>query len=321
MRADRLIRITLLLQNEGKLTATELSRRLEVSPRTILRDMDALSAAGIPVYAERGNLGGWQLSEGYRTQLTGFKSDELSALLLSTHPQLLDDLGLSTSFQDARQKLLAASPVTLHPTIHSILSKIYIDGASWHMSDQDVTSLEHIQTAVFAERKLRFRYAREGKLDEIERTICPLGLVAKRSVWYVIGWTDEQEQMEIRTYRVSRIRMATPLDEYFIPPDDFELAAYWEQSTLQFRDRLPHYEVTIRARSGLLSRLKQERFIRILQTRQQADDWLELQIDFATSEYACNLLLALGKDAVVLQPLTLKQEIIDAARELLAAYE
>lgn len=326
MRADRLIRLTLLLQNEGKLTTVELSQRLEVSERTILRDMDALSASGIPVYAERGNRGGWRLSEGYRTRLTGLKASELVTLLLSTHSQLLSDLGMNNSFQDAQQKILAASPATIHPTIQSIRSKIHIDGASWHPQEQNASQLELIQEALFAEQKLCIVYTRDEGKQSVERTLCPLGLVAKRSVWYLVGRVDSSEherhqQAELRTYRVSRIEAAIQLHEPFTPPADFDLAAYWEQSTRQFRHTLPHYEAILRVSSNLLSRIKQERFIHILQLEPYEQDWWELKLDLATSQYACQLLLGWGSEARIVHPPELKKQVVEAAHQLIAAYE
>ncbi len=326
MRADRLIRLTLLLQNEGKLTTAELSQRLEVSERTILRDMDALSASGIPVYAERGNRGGWKLSEGYRTRLTGLKANELVTLLLSTHSQLLSDLGMNDSFQDAQQKILAASPTMIHPTIQSIRSKIHIDGASWHPQEQNSSQLESIQEAVFSEQKLSIVYKRDDGSQPVERILCPLGLVAKRSVWYLVGMIDSSEheshpQAELRTYRVSRIEAVIQLHEHFTPPVDFDLAAYWEQSKQQFRHTLPHYEAILRVEANLLSRIKQERFIRILQMQPCEQNWWELKLDLATLEYACQLLLGWGAEARIVHPPELKEQVIKAAHRLITAYE
>lgn len=319
MRADRLLRLLLLLQNESKLTTRELAQRLEVSARTIVRDMEALSASGIPVYAERGSQGGWKLTDGYRTRLTGIKPEELGSLLLSSHPQLLADLGIQQHFDDALQKLMAALPSGASQTAQIIRSKIHIDGAGWHQTDDTLSQLLTIQEAVFAEHKLHIHYRRDGEM--VERLVCPLGLVAKRSVWYVIARIEDSSH-ELRTYKVSNITKAVMLEESFSPPPDFNLPDYWEQSTRQFKSRLPRYPACVRVHAAILPQLEKERYIQIGPVQPCADqpDWWETEVQFATLEHACSLMIGYGSTAVVLSPEELRQRIIGQAASILQLY-
>lgn len=195
MRASRLVSIILWLQNEGILSAGELAGRLEVSKRTILRDMEELSAAGIPVYAERGQHGGWKLTEGYRTSLTGMNGEELAALLLSSQAEPLGALGQLKALQSALQKLLAASSETAKKSAAAARSKLHIDGAGWHEPREPATGEERplltiIQEAVWSGRKLRLTSLRDG--ESVERLVSPLGLVVKRGVWYLVAALEEQ---------------------------------------------------------------------------------------------------------------------------------
>ncbi|WP_046227959.1 helix-turn-helix transcriptional regulator [Paenibacillus dauci] len=320
MRADRLLRILLLIQNEGKITTRELAQKLEVSVRTIVRDMDALSASGIPIYAERGSQGGWRLTDGYRTSLTGIKPEELGSLLLSSHPQLLADLGIQQHFDDALQKLLAVMPSNALQTAQIIRSKIHMDGAGWYEADQSSPQLLTIQEAVFSEKKLHIRYQRDEEIWD--RLLCPLGLVAKRSVWYMIAHTDD-EYHEPRTYRVSRIIEAIIQEAGFSPPADFSLPDYWEQSTRQFKNNLPRYNARVRVRTATLTRLTKERYIQTgtIQPCTDQPDWCETNIQFATLEHACCMLLSYSNEIVVLFPEELRQRIRKQAAAIVHLYQ
>lgn len=230
MRGDRLISILLLLQTHGRMTAKELSEKLEVSERTIHRDMNALSGTGIPVVAERGQKGGWSLLEDYRTDLTGLKESEIRALFVSPSVHLLEDLGLTNTTEEARNKLMASLPSTYRESGKDVWNRIHIDTSSWRKQKNKTASLQIIKEAVFQEIKLRITYERaDGERDE--RIVEPLGLVAKGDLWYLIA---AKESGEIRNYRVSRIRHTDTLDEAFQRPRDFDLAQYWSSSTQSF---------------------------------------------------------------------------------------
>ncbi|MGD8191889.1 helix-turn-helix transcriptional regulator [Brevibacillus ginsengisoli] len=314
MRADRMLTILLLLQNEGKMSSRKLAQRLEVSERTIIRDMEALSMSGVPVYAERGSCGGWLLAEGYRTKLTGMKAEELISLVISSHPGLLTDLGIKKHFDVALQKLLASSPASIQKNIELIQKKIHIDGAGWHQTSESYPYLTTVQEAVWAECTLCMHYKREK--DIVIRTVHPLGLVAKRSVWYLLAESDG----EIRTYRVSRIVHAELLNESFPYPIDFNLAQQWEQSTIQFQQNLPRYPATLKINEQLLDRLEQERYLTVLETKPAENGLLEAIVQFATLEHACEKVLSFGSFAEVIAPEELRAKVISETQAVINLY-
>ena len=186
MRADRLLSILLLLQAHGKVTAPELARRLEVSERTIHRDMDALSAAGVPVYARRGAGGGWVLPEEYRTDCAGLNETEVRALFLAKPSRLLADLGLKHAAEAGSIKLLAALPAGHRRDAEHVRGRVHVDVTGWHRREEAVPLLPAIQAAVLGDRKVSLRYVR-GDGSPIARVVDPLGLVAKGSIWYLIA--------------------------------------------------------------------------------------------------------------------------------------
>lgn len=314
MRADRLVLILLLLQNHQKMTTRELAQRLEVSERTVIRDMEALSAAGIPVYAERGAMGGWTLTEGYRTSLTGMKAEEIVALLLVKPTQLLSDLGLKEDFEAAYQKLLAISPSSLRHDAEFVRERIHVDGAGWDQSTESFHHLSVVQEAVWAGRKLRITYQRGD--DVVERVIHPLGLVAKRSTWYVVA----QVEAEFRTYRISRIVDAQLLEDLFEPPVGFHLATYWEESTQQFKEQLPRYPARVRATDSSCTRISQERFVKILGIEPLENGWGKASLEFNTLESACEILLGYGSSIEVLEPEELRNELIARVKSIVELY-
>src|SRR2546425_5019045 len=250
MRADRLLSILLLLQVQQRMTARELAKRLEVSERTIHRDMEALSTAGVPVTAERGTGGGWSLLESYQTNLTGLTEMEIQALFLTGPARLLADLGLHQASEAALIKLLAALPSLSRRNAEYVRQRIYVDTAGWRNTEEAVPYLLTLQDAIWQERKLHFTYLR-GDDTTVERLADPLGLVAKGSVWYLVAAGGG----EVRTYRGSRVQNAKLIEEPCACPAGFELAAYWEQSAAKFKANLPRYHATIRARPDIVHRL------------------------------------------------------------------
>ncbi|GIO05766.1 transcriptional regulator [Brevibacillus reuszeri] len=314
MRADRLLSILLLLQNHERLTSKELAEKLEVSERTIHRDMEALSGAGVPVYAERGASGGWSLSHGYRSNLTGLKTDELLSLLLASPTTLLRDLGMDESFDDALSKLESALPKTVQQSADNVRERLHIDGAGWHQSDETFPYLTLIQEAVWQERKLLIRYNRSG--TEVERLIHPLGLVAKRRVWYLVAQVEE----DLRTYRISRFISVQMLEESFVRPESFELASFWEQSTQDFKAALPRYPARIWVREQAMDRLAAERYVKIASTQSIENDWIEAEVEFHTLESACELVLGYGAQIKVIEPAPLRDKIIEVASATISLY-
>ncbi|MCT2196914.1 YafY family transcriptional regulator [Paenibacillus sp. p3-SID1389] len=318
MRADRLLNLLLLLQNRGKMSSRQLAELLEVSERTIVRDIEALSAAGIPVYAERGSRGGWVLADSYRTNLTGMRPEEIVSLLLTNHNELLKDLGIQGDFQAAYQKLLAAAPAPIRQDAEMIRERLHIDGAGWHASEEAFPWLAAVQEAVWTQRKLRIRYRKED--DVTERIIHPLGLIAKRNVWYVAA--EQEPNGELRTFRISRLEEASLLEETFVRPDGFDLAAYWEQSTTRFKSELPRYLARIRTNETGLSQLRRERFIKVLHTEGPDNQGQILaEIDLQTLDWACGVILRNGRDVEVLEPQELRERVKSEAQAILTLYE
>ncbi|MFE5322231.1 helix-turn-helix transcriptional regulator [Paenibacillus sp. NPDC056579] len=314
MKADRLLSILLLLQNHGRMSSRELADKLEVSERTIFRDMEALSMSGIPVYAERGAKGGWVLSEGYRTQLTGMKTEEILSLLLSNPSHLLDDLGLRTDFEAAYQKLLAASPSTIRSNAEIVRQRIHIDGAGWHQLDESYPLLSAVQEAVWGERKLVVQYRRDD--GTVERLVHPLGVVAKRSVWYLVAQVDG----DLRTYRISRLQSAQMLEETFERPAGFDLESYWEQSKSEFKTSLPLFPALLKIREPLRSRFAQERYARILRSAPRSDGWLEAAVQFQTLDSAVEIVLFYGSNIEVLAPSELLLKVTHEVKAMAALY-
>lgn len=314
MRADRLLAILLLLQAQGQITAGELARRLEVSDRTIYRDMEALCAAGVPLYAERGQGGGWFLAEEYRVQLPSLNPGELQALALIKPRRLLDDLGLRQAAESALTKLLAALPAATRGAAAAAWERLYVDLGGWARSAEPIPHLRAIQAAVGLGRRLLLGY-RRGDGAASERLVDPLGLVAKGTVWYLVAAAEG----EPRTYRVSRVESAQLLDEQAARPAGFDLAAYWEQATADFRARLPRYPVTLRADPAAVPRLRYAGwYSRVEEVGQPEEDgWVLVAMSFELAEDACALVLGFGAAVSIVAPPELREAVIRQARAAL----
>lgn len=316
MRADRLLSILLLLQSRGKMTSRELAQTLEVSERTILRDMEALSASGVPVLAERGRDGGWMLSEGYRTSLTGMKPQEIGSLLLTADTAILNALGIQEDFSSAARKLEAVNSKLPDSPLAYLNQRIHIDGAGWHPSSESYPFLSLLQEALWENRKVKISYMRDGECKE--RLISPLGLVAKRGVWYVVA----DSAGEYRTFRVSRLAAAEITDETFTRPLGFELAAYWEQSTALFKSTLPHFPAKLLVNRSAMEQLGRERYVSITSSSPAVQpEWLSVEADFNTLESACRIVLSLSPDVVAVAPEELKERITCTLAETVALYK
>jgi len=317
MRADRLLSILLLLQVHRRVTARELAARLEVSPRTIHRDMEALGMAGVPVIAERGSQGGWSLMEEYRTNLTGLNKDEAQALFLMQPSRMLADLGFDKASDAALIKLLAALPAAHRMDAEYARQRIHIDLGGWNHADEAITGLPIIQQAIWQGRRLRFIY-QGGPCADTERVVDPLGLVAKGSAWYLVAATDGTP----RSYRVSRVAQATLLDEASVRPKGFDLAAFWTASTASFKASLPRYQATLRVAPDVLPRLGYAgRFARIEHTAEpDRDGWREVRLRFDVEEMAIEYALSFGPHVEVIAPAALRDKVIEMAREVIAFY-
>lgn len=311
MRADRLISILLLLQMHSRLTARHLAKRLEVSERTIHRDMEALGTAGVPVVADRGVGGGWRLMEGYRANVSGLTEAEVQALFVTRPSRLLADLRLDKASDGALVKLLSVLPAVNRRGAELARQRIHIDVSGWSRSREPVPHLPALQQAVWSDRRVRILYDR-GEGCASERLIDPLGLVAKGSVWYLVGRVEN----DLRSYRVSRIRDAAILDESFIRPPEFDLAAFWEKSAETFRERLPRFNVVARVRHEALPLL--QAMIRFGAIDTVSGDQVTMHFD--SEEVARVTLLGFGTAVEVIEPEALRTAIVGDARAVLSTF-
>jgi len=312
MRADRLISTLLLLQVHGRLTARDLAERLEISERTVLRDMDALTAAGVPVVADRGPGGGWKLIDGYQTKLTGLTAAEIQTLFFAHPPQILAALGLGPAAEAAWLKIQAALPLASQQQAERARRSILVDPRGWKES-QSIASLPVLLDALWRGRRVRFVY--ERGLGEVgERLVDPLGLVARGSVWYLVASRDN----ELRTYRLSRIRGAVLDEKNCVRPDDFDLAAYWETSTVEFRERLPRYYATFHVDPSVM------RWVRYrgwrLEEEQAEGDRVRIRLRFDAEEEGLQFALSFGADIEVMEPAELRDKVLAAARATVERY-
>ena len=322
MRASRLISVMLLLQTRGRMTAAELARELEVSIRTVYRDVEELSASGIPIYAERGSRGGFQLVEGYRTRLTGLTPEEAETLFLAGYPGPAAQLGLGTVLAAAQLKVLAALPPELRSRASRIRQRFHLDAPGWFQESESAVQLEPIASAVWSDRRLHIHYRRADDDTVVERSVDPLGVVLKGGVWYAVARADGQ----FRTYRVSRIVDLEVLDQRFDRPDDFDLAGYWERSVAAYEGSLPSFEALIRVQPAGLWKLEQAvgvgaaRAAVAAAAGPDAQGWLTITLSLEDMAHAVPQILTVGIDARVVEPAELRDEIWAAAREIAAAY-
>jgi predicted DNA-binding transcriptional regulator YafY len=318
MRADRLISILLLLQTKGRMTAEQLAEKLEVSERTVYRDMDALSSAGIPVLADRGAKGGWRLLEEYRTDLTGLKESEIKALLVSPSGKLLEDLGLTRTAEDARAKLLAALPKVYRHNAMDVWNRIHIDTSTWRQSQEKVASFEILKEAIWSQHMLEMDYERADG-EKKTRTVEPLGLVAKSGTWYFIASSEG----DIRTYRVSRIQSAALTEATFERPNDFDLVQYWKSSTERFIKNLPKFAVHAEVSPKILPRLKfAGRFVQVGEIGEpNSEGWIPVKFSFETTTEAREYILGFSDQIKVTEPESLQVEIIKAAEATVAFHK
>ncbi len=324
MRASRLVQLLLLLQSRGRMTAAALAVELEVSERTVHRDVDALSAAGVPIYAERGPHGGIQLVDGYRTRLTGLTGEEAEALFLSGLPGPAAELGLGTVVAAARLKVLAALPTELRARASRLVERFHLDAAGWFHASESVPHLAALADAVWEGRVLDVVYERGNR--QVERRLEPLGLVLKAGVWYVVASADGQ----VRTYRARRFVSVTDGGETFRRPEDFDLAAHWSASIAAYEEAAPRVTVTLRIAPRarwLLADLVGERAMADAERLDAGDDagddadgWHRLRLTVDWPDEIPGRLLALGGDAEILDPPELRERALELARAVLARH-
>lgn len=320
MRASRLVSVLLLLQTRGRMTAAQLADELEVSVRTVYRDVEALSESGVPIYSERGPHGGVRLVDGYRIRLTGLTDAEAEALFMSGLPGPAAELGLGRVVAAARLKVLAALPPELRARASRISQRFHLDAPGWFQTSETAPHLQTLSTGVWEDRCVEMRYWRsDGK--QVERQIEPLGLVLKGGVWYAVAGTTGDP----RTYRVSRIQSATLLDTKFQRPDDFDLGAYWSASIDAYERGVDRLDAVIRVRADRLEALGEVVGDRAMTSATstgdaETDGWTRLRLSIEWPMEAHRQLLRLGSDLEVLEPAELRSRMVDAARAILGRY-
>jgi predicted DNA-binding transcriptional regulator YafY len=311
MLASRLLSILMLLQTRGRMSASELARQFEVSVRTIHRDIDQLSAAGIPVYAERGRSGGFCLMDGYRTKLTGLTQSEAETLFLAGLPGPAAQLGLADLLFTARLKLLAALPANVQQEAERIASRFHLDPVAWFRGPDPLPFLQIVARAVWSGRYLTLRYRRAGQDESRALKLGPLGLVLKGGVWYLVA----QNGKWIRTYRVASIAEAEMTDAPFARPKDFDLATHWEKASRDYEKGLYHDEADVRLSPAGMDRLWRlgaqvvEAAARTA-TRPDRHGWVRCSLPIESIEHGARELLLLGGEVDVIGPVLLREEVI-----------
>lgn len=318
MRADRLLSVLLLLQVYRRLTSRELAERLEVSERTIHRDMEALATAGVPVYAQRGTGGGWMLPDDYRTRVTGLSEAEVQALFAGWPERLLRDLGLAEAGEGAALKLLAAIPAQARSSAERMLERIHVDAPSWRKAQEPAPMLPLVQQALWADRCIRMTYRRaDGAASE--RVVGPLGLVAKGNLWYLVATSGS----DLRTFRASRIDTVEILDEEVERPEGFHLPEWWAASSADFLSSLPRYSVAVRAAPEIMPQIHRPGgYSEVEYVEEPAEGgWVRLNLHFETEDDACGYVLAFGPLVEILAPVEFRERVLRLAKAVIKFYE
>ncbi len=321
MRADRLISILMLLQARRKMTASELAGELEVSERTIYRDVQALSASGVPLYAEYGPGGGLALLGSYRTNLTGLKEDELRAIfLLFSAPGPLARLGVGQELKSALLKLSAALPGERRSEEERVRQRFYLDWSWWFHAQEPAPHLMTIQQAAWEDRRLRLRY-RTFLGSQIDLDVDPYGLVAKAGLWYLVAGVEGAA----RVYRVSRLMGVEPLEIHFTRPETFNLADFWQDYCADYEKNQQAFQVMLRVSPQLMPMLPHyfgHRFAAIAGPAGAADaqGWITLTLSFESFEAARDRVLSFGGAVEVLEPEALRCSVYDFACQVANVY-
>ncbi|MEV7404656.1 YafY family protein [Streptomyces sp. NPDC091267] len=318
MKSDRLLSILLLLQTRGPVPAPELAERLDVSVRTIYRDVEALSASGVPVYAERGRNGGIALLPGFRTDVTGLTADEARALFVLAADGTHAALGLDAAIGSALRKVMAALPAPHRPAAELTSRRILVDPERWLSGPRAAVDIAELHDAVFADRRLRLHYRHSGTRTARAYTVDPYGLVVKAGVWYLVADRDG----EPRLFRADRVRRAVLTEEAVVRRPGTELAQVWEELRRQVEER--QGEVTLRVR---VHRSRLDLFLRLNaavltgEPHPEAGDgeWLRAELAVDSVQWARSL-LSFGPNVEVLAPPEARAVLAAHASAVMALY-
>lgn len=319
MRADRLISILILLQNRGRMTACDLAAELQVSERTIYRDMDALSAAGFPVYTERGPGGGCSLLDTFRTDLTGLTRDEVRALFMLGIPTPLAELGMDQDLKAALLKLSAALPDVFRPEGMRAKERIHLDSSEWFYKEEKTPHIQTIQRALWENRKLNLTY-RLAFDAQVKHLVEPYGMVAKANIWHLVF----SREGYISVIRLSDLLGAELSEEVFSMPTDFNLVEFWRIWCSKHESNRPHFPVQVRITSDLLQMLKLFRdpiFTGEQTMKIDNDGWYRMTFQFETFEDARKQLLSFGGAVEIIEPQSLRRSVKDFAENIVQLYD
>jgi predicted DNA-binding transcriptional regulator YafY len=322
VRASRLLTILLTLHTRGRVSAQQLADELEVSLRTVYRDVEALNAAGIPVYATRGRAGGFQLLDGYRTKLTGLTADEADALFLAGLPGAAADLGLGSVLAATQLKLLAALPPELRERAARIRDRFLLDAPGWLRESDAPAYLPDVADAVWAQHRLQVRYQRADRTI-VERVLEPLGLVLKAGVWYLVAAVAPGSAP--RTYRLSRMLAAAALDERFERPAGFDLQTHWGEYQQDYESRIFHGTARIRLTAAgrellFLIGTPAARAGRAAMSAPDEHGWVTTTVPIESVRHAQHAFLQLGEELEVLDPPELRDLVARSVRALATRY-
>lgn len=308
----------LLLQQHGGMTAEHLARELDVSVRTVYRDAEALAAAGIPIYGESGHAGGYRLLDGYRTKLTGLTEGEAEALALTGVPEAAADLGLQTELAALELKLSAAMPKAQRDRAETAKRLFHLDVVGWFRRAEPVPFLALVANAAWERRRLRVKYRRWAEPKEIERELCPLGLVLKSGQWYLVATV---ESGPARMYKVTNLLAAKKTEETFERPADFDLAAWWSKQLDDFDTRRYQGKALVRFSPEAVAKapdnLDADSVAAIGEGVVEEDGWTVATVPIETHAHAAGELLRLG-GVEVLEPSSLRQRMRELALEAAA---
>ncbi|WP_328889394.1 helix-turn-helix transcriptional regulator [Streptomyces sp. NBC_00316] len=322
MRAARLIKMVLLLQSRPAMTAAELARELEVSERTVTRDAQALSEAGVPVYAERGRAGGYRLVGGYRTGLTGLARNEAEALFLSGLPSALREMGLEDAASAARLKVSAALLPSLRNASATAAQRFHLDAPGWYQEPVTPDPLPAVAEAVWDDRIVRARYRRGATGGEAERELEPYGLVLKAGVWYLCA----RAGTDFRVYRIDRFTAVAVSGERFVRDEEFDLPGFWDERAAQFARSILRTEVTAKVSEAGVGRLPhvvdRAAALEALDAAGPPDDdgWRTVVLPVESLDVAYSQLLSLGPELEVLEPAALRSRFGATAERLSDLY-
>ncbi|MEO0561640.1 MAG: WYL domain-containing protein [Chloroflexota bacterium] len=315
MRADRLLSMMLLLQSRGRMTAQELASALEVSERTVYRDVDALSIAGVPVYTQSGTNGGVFLDEHYRVSLTGLNREQVLSLFASSEAGPLEDIGMARAVEDSLIKLFAALPSMHQREVEKMRQRFHIDPTGWFSAGDVSAYLRDLQLAVWEDYRVQIEYQSVGH-GVYPVTVDAVALVSKSDQWYMVG---RKPNRDYRTYRLSRFHALALTDEHFERDPEFDLAGYWQQSRRAFQQQMEQqfkpYKTKLQVHAKMLwyfGSFLEGRWRQLAEADEAG--WIPVEVLFGSIHEASAHIMGLADTVRVISPVDLRQHLVEMAQ-------